>query len=143
MNLLTRALAHRWTVLLCQTLLALLLLFAGLTKIGEAGIFARQIHYYRLVPFGLENLIAITLPWIELVMALAILLRLDPHAGSVAGAGLMGLFVLVVGIAVLRGLDIECGCFGTTDAGRVGLAKLFENSCLLAVAMVACLRPRE
>lgn len=143
MTLLARLLTHRWTVLLCQTAIAIVLLLAALTKIGEAGIFARQIHYYRLVPFGLENLIAITLPWIELVMALAILLRLDPRAGALAGAWLMGLFVLIVGIAVARGLDIECGCFGTANAAHVGLAKLLENTGLLAVAVVACLRPRE
>ena len=143
MTLLSRFLTHRGTVLLCQTVLGLILLLAALTKIGEAGVFARQIHYYRLVPFGLENLVAITLPWIELAMALAILLRLDPRAGAVTGAWLMGLFVLIVGIAVARGLDIECGCFGTTNASHVGLAKLLENTCLLAVAVVACLRPRE
>jgi putative oxidoreductase len=142
-SVLLRALTHRWTVLLCQAVLALVLLAAALTKIGDAGTFARQIHYYRLVPFGLENLIAITLPWIELLMGLAILLRLDPRAGALAGAGLMGLFVLLVGISVARGLDIECGCFGTADASHVGVAKLLENTGLFAVAIVASLRPRE
>jgi uncharacterized membrane protein YphA (DoxX/SURF4 family) len=138
-----RLLTNRWIVVACQTAIALVFLLAALTKIGDAGTFARQIHYYRLVPFGLENLLAITLPWIELVMALAILLRIHPRAGSVAGAGLMALFLVVVGAAVARGLDIECGCFGTADAAHVGLAKLLENTGLLALAVVGCLKPRE
>ena len=117
-------------------------LAAALAKIGDAGAFARQIHYYRLLPFGLENLLAITLPWIELLAALAILLRLRPQAGSVVVAGLMALFVAVVAAAVVRGLDIECGCFGTADAGRVGVVKLLENLGLLALAVIASLRPR-
>jgi uncharacterized membrane protein YphA (DoxX/SURF4 family) len=138
-----RLLGNRWTVLLCQIALALVFLAAALSKIGDSGMFARQIHYYRLVPFGLENLLAITLPWIELVVALAILLRVNPRAGAATGAGLMALFVVVVAAAVARGLDIECGCFGTADAGRVGLAKLMENLGLLAMAVVGCIQPRE
>ena len=40
-----------------------------------------------------------------------------------------------------RGLDIECGCFGTSDASRVGTAKLIENVGLLALAVIASLAP--
>lgn len=142
MTVVARVLTHPRSVLLAQVAVGLLFLAAALAKIGDAGAFARQIHYYRLLPFGLENLLAITLPWIELLAALAILLRLRPQAGSVVVAGLMALFVAVVAAAVVRGLDIECGCFGTADAGRVGVVKLLENLGLLALAVIASLRPR-
>jgi uncharacterized membrane protein YphA (DoxX/SURF4 family) len=142
MTAVMRLLDDRRTVLLCQAAVGLVFLVAALAKIGDGATFARQIHHFRLVPFGLENLLGITLPWIELVAALAILLRLEPRAGSVVVAGLMGLFVIVVGVAVARGLDIECGCFGTADASRVGTAKLLENLGLLALAVVASRRPR-
>ena len=135
-------LADRRIVLLGQLVIGLLFLASALSKIGEAGAFARQIHYYRLVPLGLENLLAIILPWIELTTALAILLRLQPRAGAAVGAGLMALFTVVVAAAVTRGLDIECGCFGTADATRVGVAKLLENLGLVAVALLGCQRPR-
>ena len=136
MNALGRLLSHPRVVLVCRVVIGLVFLAAAMTKIGDAGGFARQIHHYRLVPFGLENLLAITLPWIELVLALAILTGVRPRAGSVVATGLMGLFVVVVAAAVARGLDIECGCFGTADASRVGAAKLIENVGLLALALV-------
>jgi len=136
-------LRHRGVSLACQTAIGLVSLAASLTKIGDTATFARQIHAYRLLPFGLENLFAIALPWVELVLALAILLRLHPRAGSVVGAGLAALFVVAVTAALARGLDIECGCFGTADAGRVGAAKLLENIGLLAVAVAACVVPRR
>ena len=141
MTAVARVLTHPRTVVLAQLLVGLVFLAAALAKIGDAGTFARQIHHYRLLPFGLENLMAITLPWIELMAALAILLRLRPQAGSAVAAGLMALFVAVVATAVARGLDIECGCFGTADAGRVGVAKLLENLGLLALAVAASRRP--
>jgi putative oxidoreductase len=141
-NAFGRVLGNPRVVLLAQIAVGLVFLAAALGKIGDAGAFARQIHHFRLLPFGLENLMAIALPWIELLAALAILLRLRPRAGSVVVAGLMGLFVAVVAAAVLRGLDIECGCFGTADASRVGVAKLFENLGLLGLAMIASRRPQ-
>ena len=137
-----RLLTHRRTVLLGQIVIGLVFLAAGLAKVGDASSFALQIRHYRLVPFGLENLLAVTLPWIELLAALAILLRLHPRAGSAVGAGFMVLYVVVVAVAVARGLDIECGCFGTADAGRVGVAKLLENAGLLAVSVLGCMKPR-
>ncbi len=142
MTALGRLLRHPRVVLLCRIAVGVVFLAAALAKIGDAAGFARQIHYYRLVPFGLENLLAITLPWIELLLALAILIGVQPRAGAAVAAGLMGLFVAVVAVAVARGLDIECGCFGTADASRVGVAKLTENAGLLALALVGSLRPR-
>ena len=138
-----RLLRHPGLVMVAQLAIAVVFLAAALGKIGDAGAFARQIHHFRLLPLGLENTLAITLPWIELVAALALLLRFRPRAGAVITAALMGLFVFVVAAAVARGLDIECGCFGTADASHVGTAKLIENVGLLALALVASLKPAE
>ena len=143
MSAVTRMLRHPGLVGVAQLGIAVVFLAAALGKIGDVGTFARQIHHFRLLPFGLENTLAITLPWIELVAALALLLRFRPRAGAVIAAGLMGLFVFVVASAVARGLDIECGCFGTSDASRVGTAKLIENVGLLALALVASIKPVE
>jgi uncharacterized membrane protein YphA (DoxX/SURF4 family) len=141
MSAVLRLLRHPAVVRLAQLAIAVVFLAAALGKIGEAGPFARQIHYYRLLPIGLENLLAITLPWIELVAALALIVGYRARAGAVICAGLMGLFVFVVASAVARGIDIECGCFGTSDGSRVGAAKLIENLGLLALSLVASLQP--
>lgn len=142
MNRLLALARHPHVVLLAQLGIALVFLAAALGKIGDAGPFATQIGHFRLLPGGLENTLAITLPWIELVAALALLLRFRPRAGAVITFALMGLFVFVVAAALARGIDIECGCFGTADASRVGTAKLLENIGLLALAGIASLRPR-
>jgi putative oxidoreductase len=141
MSALQRLLSNRWVVVSSQTVIGVVFLTSGLAKIADVGSFARQIHYFRMLPLPLENLTAIVLPWVELVMALAILLRIRPRAGSVVGVGLMMVFVVAVGAALARGLDIECGCFGTADATRVGAAKLLENVGLLALAAIGCRSP--
>lgn len=138
-----RVLRHPALIVMAQYGIAVVFMAAALGKIGDADTFAKQIHYFRLLPVSFENLLAITLPWVELVAALALFLRFRPRAGAVICAALMGVFLFAVGQAVARGLDIECGCFGTSDASRVGTAKLIENVGLLAVALIASLAPAE
>ena len=138
---LDRFLRHRATLAALQVATGLLFLAAALPKIADPAAFAAQVHHYRLVPFGLENLLAITVPWIELTAALAILTRVHPRAGSWVAASLLAVFTAAVAAAAARHLDIRCGCFGTADAARVGTAKLIENLGLLAIAALAGRRP--
>lgn len=141
MNAVLQLIRNPRVVLVAQIWIGLVFLAAALGKISDPAAFAKQIHYFRLVPGGFENTVAIMLPWIELIAALSLLLRAHPRSGAIVTAGFMVMFVVVVAVALARGLDIECGCFGTSDASRTGVAKLLENIGLLALAGIASLRP--
>ncbi|HKQ62021.1 MAG TPA: MauE/DoxX family redox-associated membrane protein [Candidatus Polarisedimenticolaceae bacterium] len=121
----------------CQLAIALVFGVAALAKIGDLRAFAAQIHNFRLTPLALDNLLAIWLPWVELVLALALLSAVRTRAAALLAFVLMALFTGAVGLAMARGLDIECGCFGTADASRVGARKLLENMGLLVLAWIA------
>jgi uncharacterized membrane protein YphA (DoxX/SURF4 family) len=136
------ALRHAWTIRACQFVTGAIFAFSGLAKIGDLGSFALQVHNFRLMPIALENLTAMTLPWVEIVVALALIFGIRSRAGALLSAGMLVLFTVAVISAVARGLDFECGCFGTADASHVGLRKILENLGMLAVATVASLRTR-
>jgi putative oxidoreductase len=125
-----------------QIILGLLFLLASLAKIVDVTSLASQVHNFRLLPFWSEHLVAMTLPWIEFVAGLALVLGIRARAGAwLAGALLAGFTVGIV-LAMARGLNFECGCFGTADGTRVGWIKLGENLGMLALAVVGSLRPR-
>ncbi len=134
--------AIRWSPLVRLARLGIGAVFiaAALAKIGDIATFALNVHNFRIVPIWSENLVATTLPWIELVLGLALVTGIRARAGAVLGTALMAVFVAAVGQALVRGLDIECGCFGTADATRVGLTKLAENAALTVAAAYAALR---
>jgi uncharacterized membrane protein YphA (DoxX/SURF4 family) len=115
--------------------------WAGLAKIGSLAGFAAQIHNFRIVPVAAENLVAMTMPWIEIVLAVTLLLGVRSRDGARTALALLVTFTLAVILAVLRGLDIDCGCFGTSDATRVGWTKVGQNLALIAVALVAAAGP--
>jgi len=142
MDAMRRFLTAPRTVRVAQYGIGLIFIVSGLAKIGGLDSFAEQVHNFRLTPVALENLVAMTLPWVELVAGLALVLGIQARAGAMITAGLMVAFTLAVGVALSRGIDIECGCFGTADASRVGFTKLTENLGMTALALVASLRPR-
>ncbi len=67
MSPIARVLASPWLVRLCRIAVGLVMLAAALAKIGDTAAFAAQIHHYRLIPLGADNLLAMTLPWAELL----------------------------------------------------------------------------
>jgi putative oxidoreductase len=139
-NALARVVASPVLIRPCRIALGLVLLAAALAKIGDPAALATQIRHYHMMPAGPENLLAITLPWIELLAGLALVLRFHARPGAWLAVAMMVVFTFAVAQAMARGLNFECGCFGAGDATRVGVKKLLENLALTAVAMVGVRR---
>jgi uncharacterized membrane protein YphA (DoxX/SURF4 family) len=125
-----------------QIILGLLFLVASLAKLVDVTSLASQVHNFHLLPFWSEHLVAMTLPWIEFVAGLALVLGIRARAGAWLLGMLLAGFTVGIVLAMARGLNFECGCFGTADGTRVGWTKLGENLGMLALAVVGSLRPR-
>jgi uncharacterized membrane protein YphA (DoxX/SURF4 family) len=130
-------------VRVCQIGIGLVFGLAALGKLGDLRAFAEQVHNFRIVPIATENLVALSLPWVELVASLGLVLGIRARPAAVLVTALLAAFTVAVALAVARGLDFECGCFGTGDGSRVGLAKIAQNLALLAMAAISTLRARS
>jgi uncharacterized membrane protein YphA (DoxX/SURF4 family) len=124
----------------CRVIVGLVLLVAALGKIGDPATLATQVGHFHLVPDSSRNLIALALPWIELMAGLALVVNVRARSGAWLALALMITFTLAVAQAMARHLNVECGCFGSADATRVGVKKLLENLALTAAAMVGVRR---
>jgi uncharacterized membrane protein YphA (DoxX/SURF4 family) len=136
-----RALKHLGAIRAAQIALGILFGWAALAKLADLSAFALQVHNFRLLPPSLENLFAIVLPWVELVASLALVLRIRPRAGAWVAGLLLAVFTVGVALAMARGLDFECGCFGKASATRVGWGKLAQNAGMLFLAWMATRKP--
>ena len=71
------------------------------------------IQAYQLLPSWAETLTAQVFPWVELLVGVFVFLGLWTPWALRGATVLFGVFVVVVGQALLRGLPLEnCGCFG-------------------------------
>jgi putative oxidoreductase len=88
-------------------------IYASLNKIPDPGVFAVNIAAYRVIPYWGLHLVAIVLPWIELICGVFLILGLRTRAAASILCGLLSMFTLFVIINIFRDSAISCGCFGT------------------------------
>src|SRR5205814_1102448 len=120
-----------------QTVLGLAFIAAGVLKILDPLAFAISIARLRLLPASTAGELAIVLPWLEVVTAVALFLPKYRRAALCLLASLLIVFTSVLGIALIRGTAASCGCFGRSDGflNRADVA-VARNVALLALAIV-------
>ncbi|MEJ2615151.1 MAG: MauE/DoxX family redox-associated membrane protein, partial [Ignavibacteriaceae bacterium] len=114
-------------------------IYSGILKIIDTPGFSNSIYNYKLLPDFLINFLAIILPWIELVTGLLLFLGIAIKENAVIINALLIIFIIAIIINLFRGLDINCGCFGTANGTKIGFTKLFENSILLFMGILLML----
>ena len=90
---------------------------AGLLKVPDPAAAVRAVRAYRLLAEPLVAPVAFGLPVLEIAVGLALLAGVFVRTAAVASAALLVVFVAAVGSAWVRGLQIDCGCFG--NGGQV------------------------
>lgn len=122
--------------LIIRLLLVYVFLRAALPKIQDPVSFAVAIGGYRVTGPELSMWIALVLPWLELVTGLGLLIPKIQRASGLILAILLLAFIGLHASAWLRGLDINCGCFGedlTHDAPKY--LWLIVRNCLLLIGL--------
>ena len=116
---------------------------AGALKIAAPEKFAGDVSNYRLLPHALINLVAILLPWVEVVAGVVVLIGPWVKAGAVLILGMTVMFFTAITSALARGLNIECGCFGTLGGRHIGLVNLAIDSALLCLSALLVKRTKD
>lgn len=129
----------------CRLFVAGVFLVAAWPKLLNPAGFAKNIHAYNLLPDAWVNALAIFLPWLELMAALALLLLPMLRRGAlVALAGMTAVFIGAIASAMARGINIDCGCFSTTGQGmRTGWLHLLLDAALLVACIVVYVMDRS
>jgi len=119
---------------LLRVLLGALLLCAGALKAADTQQFTLSIHNFHLTSWSVSVLLAVYLPWLEVITGAALLLR-RLYAGALASTLLLStLFFAAVASAWSRAIDISCGCFGASQNQTHYPSHIAGNLALLAAA---------
>ena len=70
-----------------------------------------NIHNFHITPIFIENLAALIIPWLELIIGILLILGLFLEGTTTITIALLMFFIFILSQAVFRGIDVHCGCF--------------------------------
>jgi putative oxidoreductase len=127
---LARIITDKRVVLIFRLVLGFTLIYASLDKIANPDQFARIVYNYHILPKFLINVFAITLPWVELLTGLFLILGILTESASLLASFLFVVFIIAISINLFRGINLNCGCFSTDPAGKKEGANLLVRDFL-------------
>jgi uncharacterized membrane protein YphA (DoxX/SURF4 family) len=117
--------------------LALVFVYAGAVKMQDVVTFAGHVAAYQILPYALNYLVAATLPYIEFLAGLMLLLNVRVRPALVAVCGMTLVFMAALVSVLARGLEIDCGCFDPGGGQDVtAAAALLRDIGLVALMML-------
>ncbi|MGZ6124048.1 MAG: DoxX family protein [Myxococcales bacterium] len=99
-------------LLACRVVLGALFIWAAAAKLPDMAAFAQDVANYRVVPGAAVPWVASAVVGIELLAGIALVTGWMVRPAAVLIAGLLAVFTVFLTQALLRGIDLRCGCFG-------------------------------
>ena len=131
-----------------RIILGIVFIYASYEKILNPEGFSDNIHNFHITPAAVENLAALIIPWLELIVGLFLIFGVFLEGATSITIGLYIFFIIILSQAVFRGIDVHCGCFKTeADAGVTDLRfelikRIIEDFMLLGMAFVVQMRDK-
>ena len=98
-----------------RIVLAVLFAWAAVTKIPNMELFAEETANYRMLPAELVSFFAVCLAGVEILSSLLMILGISVRASAAVVGLMLVAFIIALSQALLRGIDLRCGCFGGSE----------------------------
>ncbi|HEY2018794.1 MAG TPA: MauE/DoxX family redox-associated membrane protein [Bryobacteraceae bacterium] len=106
----------RWLALMLRIVLGAIFVYAAWVKLRDPWeLYALAISSYEVLPLWAVELVARTLPWLELAVGVGLIAGIWLRLSSTVTSLLLTVFFVLMVRAFSKGMQINCGCFGGTD----------------------------
>lgn len=120
-----------------RVFLGAVFVYASYDKILHPQQFSLAVFQYQLLPDELVNLVALALPWLELLIGVLLIVGVWMPGAALTAFSLLCAFIIALVINGIRGLDVHCGCFSTeATAGPAGVATILRDVAFLLISLV-------
>ncbi len=108
-------------------------LYTGYIKLESPLQFAAVLYGYQLFPTSLILPMSKYFPWVEIALAVLVLIGWKMRYVSLAACALLMSFIGILAITYFRGIDANCGCFNFND--RITALTLVRDGLILLPAL--------
>jgi uncharacterized membrane protein YphA (DoxX/SURF4 family) len=123
-------------LLVFRLIVGIVFVYSGIVKVLDPLDFAQQVRNYRMVGQDLAFLVAVYLPWLEILAGVFL------AAGVLKKASAALISLMLGAVTVVRGIDVDCGCFGALSR-RADWRLLVEDAALLAMTLAVFLARKK
>jgi uncharacterized membrane protein YphA (DoxX/SURF4 family) len=117
-------------------------IFTGIAKITDGlATFEDKVAKYQLLPHFLTAPFAYTLPFLEVLVGIYLVVGLMTRVAAAVSVVLMVMFLIAIGQAWARGLAIDCGCAGAALQEKVGPWAFLRDAALGIPSVVMLIWP--
>lgn len=117
-----------------RVILGALFVYAAWLKLRDPwALFAISIDSYQILPLWAVEIVARSLPWFELLLGVWLISGLWRGISATVTSALLLVFFGMMIRAMIRGLQIDCGCFGPGE--RISWVTLLRDGTLLASSL--------
>ena len=133
---------YGWITFPLRLALGGLFVFAGVNKLMDPRGFAWSVNAFQLLPEHADHmvkLIAFAVPWTEVIAGAFLILGLWARSAALVIGLMLAAFIVGISSVLMRGLNVECGCFGKFEfpcVGPVGACHLVRNSVMILAALM-------
>jgi len=131
-----RILTGREFNLVLRLVLGGMFLYAAWDKVASPQSFAMSVRAYEIVPFSISNLFALCLAWAELAVGILLIVGLFIRSAAGASLMLMVMFFVAIATVLVRGMVVDCGCFGSEGGSAAGPLLLVRNAFLIVASVL-------
>jgi uncharacterized membrane protein YphA (DoxX/SURF4 family) len=121
-----------WLTIRLQFILAAFFVVAGVAKVADPPGFAHEIHNFGIVPGFAVNAMALVLPWLEIVVGIALFVGIARRTATRILAFLLVVFIAALSINLARGKPVDCGCFGASTTPKTPQQRLLDMKLVIA-----------
>ena len=111
-----------------------LFIYSSLPKLRQPYDFLGNVYEYELVGPSTGVLVAVVLPWLELVIGICLLGGILVSGAFLLSVALGAVFTFAQASALYRGLGISCGCFASS-AGEHTVSYLTLGRAILIIPL--------
>ena len=115
--------------------LGAIFIYAALPKIADPVAFAGSVAAYQILPYFASYLTAAVLPFVELLCGLLLVCGYRIRGGAALIALMNLVFMAALASAIMRGLEIDCGCFEQQGAKTSPWVALVRDALFLAMSL--------
>ena len=124
----------RVATIAARLILAAVFLASGALKAIDPAAFLIDIRSFHILPDPWAAWLAMCLPWLEILTGASLLSGILASGAAWLAALMLTPFLAAIARSALIGLDINCGCFGSSTSSSSYPALILRNSTLLALA---------